>query len=117
MNAAAAAVELHHAIDQGEQREVAPLADILAGVELGADLADQNAAGETASPPKRLTPRRWALESRPFRLEPCPFLCAMESPTSPLGGPGRLCLCAVESYVATPPLAANQRPVTHHFYR
>src|SRR5262245_58547561 len=31
----------------------------------------------TDSPPKRFTPRRCALESRPFRLEPTPFLCAI----------------------------------------
>src|SRR5664280_1250985 len=31
----------------------------------------------TTCPPYRLTPRRWALESRPFRLEDAPFLCAM----------------------------------------
>src|SRR5579863_7077849 len=27
----------------------------------------------TRSPPKRFTPRRWALESRPLRVEPAPF--------------------------------------------
>src|ERR1700693_4783170 len=27
----------------------------------------------TGSPPKRLMPRRWAFESRPFRVEPAPF--------------------------------------------
>src|SRR5579862_9155714 len=31
----------------------------------------------TAWPAKTLTPRRWALESRPLRLEPRPFLCAI----------------------------------------
>src|ERR1700743_3050900 len=30
-------------------------------------------------PPKRLTPSRWALESRPLRLEDAPFLCAMSA--------------------------------------
>src|SRR3954453_14823628 len=33
----------------------------------------------TTWPPKRLTPRRWALESRPFRDDEAPFLCAMSS--------------------------------------
>src|SRR5579864_3282425 len=33
----------------------------------------------TSSPPKRLTPRCCGLESRPLRLEPCPFFCAMSS--------------------------------------
>src|SRR4029079_7581743 len=31
----------------------------------------------TRSPPNALTPRRCACESRPLRVEPCPFLCAM----------------------------------------
>src|SRR4051812_11110614 len=31
----------------------------------------------TSWPPKRLTPRRCALESRPLRLDDAPFLCAM----------------------------------------
>src|SRR3954452_14318858 len=33
----------------------------------------------TTWPPKRLTPRRWALESRPLRDDEAPFLCAMSS--------------------------------------
>src|SRR5215208_5705054 len=33
----------------------------------------------TSWPPKRLTPRRWALESRPLRDDEAPFLCAMSS--------------------------------------
>src|SRR4051794_10867861 len=35
----------------------------------------------TSSPAKTFTPRRFALESRPLRLEPRPFLCAMASGT------------------------------------
>src|SRR3954451_15875878 len=31
----------------------------------------------TCWPPNRFTPSRWALESRPFRLEDAPFLCAI----------------------------------------
>src|SRR3984957_2054745 len=31
----------------------------------------------TCWPTKRLTPRRWALESRPLRLDDAPFLCAI----------------------------------------
>ena len=45
MNAAAAAIELHKAVDQCEEGEVGALADALAGVVLGAALADQYAAG------------------------------------------------------------------------
>src|SRR3954452_18627928 len=33
----------------------------------------------TTWPPKRLKPRRWALESRPLRDDEAPFLCAMSS--------------------------------------
>src|SRR3712207_202850 len=33
----------------------------------------------TTWPPKRLTPRRWAFESRPLREDDAPFLCAMSS--------------------------------------
>src|SRR6478736_1682433 len=39
----------------------------------------------TTWPPKRFTPRRWAFESRPLRVELAPFLCAMSvSPCGPL---------------------------------
>src|SRR3954454_8349197 len=31
----------------------------------------------TTWPPKRLTPSRWALESRPLREDEAPFLCAI----------------------------------------
>src|ERR1039458_4698258 len=41
----------------------------------------------TTWPPNRLTPSRWALESRPFRLEDAPFLCAI-SALLPRAGPG-----------------------------
>ena len=34
----------------------------------------------TSWPPNRLTPSRCELESRPFRVEDAPFLCAMSSP-------------------------------------
>src|SRR6476469_7270971 len=43
----------------------------------------------TTWPPKRLTPRRWAFESRPLREELAPFLCAMTNllSCSESGGP------------------------------
>src|ERR1700759_4733836 len=34
----------------------------------------------TTWPPNRFTPRRWALESRPLRVDDAPFLCAMTRP-------------------------------------
>src|ERR1035438_1313081 len=36
--------------------------------------------------PNRLTPRRWALESRPLRLDDAPFLCATSAPLPPRCG-------------------------------
>src|ERR1700693_2835884 len=47
----------------------------------------------TSWPPNRLTPRRCELESRPLREEPCPFLCAMDSPggSGDRKGPRLLC--------------------------
>src|ERR1700744_1517498 len=36
----------------------------------------------TVSPPKRLTPSRWAFESRAFLEDPSPFLCATDVPLS-----------------------------------
>ena len=45
VHAATFAVELHFAIDQREQRVVLAAADALAGVDLGAELADQDVAG------------------------------------------------------------------------
>ena len=43
--AAFALAELDRAVDQGEQRVVATLTDVPAGVELGAALADDDRAG------------------------------------------------------------------------
>src|SRR5690606_14201293 len=36
----------------------------------------------TRSPPNFFTPRRCALESRPLRVEPPPFLCAISLPSA-----------------------------------
>src|SRR3954469_16311735 len=41
---------------------------------------------DTVWPAKTFTPRRLALESRPLRLEPSPFLCAMSSGSLPDAG-------------------------------
>lgn len=58
-----------------------------AGMDHGAELTDKDIAGENGCPPKRFTPRRCALLSRPLRELPPAFLCAMRgSPyTSGLG--------------------------------
>src|SRR4051812_28608503 len=39
----------------------------------------------TRSPPYFFTPRRWALESRPLRVDPPPFLCAIAASPSAEG--------------------------------
>src|SRR6202000_1565322 len=45
----------------------------------------------TTWPPKRLTPSRWALESRPLRELDAPFLCAIvDQLPDLLGDPGDL---------------------------
>jgi hypothetical protein len=74
---AAFAIELHHPVDQRKKRVVRALPDAAARVKPRADLTDQNVSGPDFLAAKFLTPRRWPFESRPFRLEPCPFLCAM----------------------------------------
>ena len=54
-----------------------PRADVLAGVEAGAALAHDDRAGGDGVPSYTFTPRRWALESRPFRVEPPPLVFDM----------------------------------------
>jgi hypothetical protein len=56
---------------------VAANADIRAGVELRAALADDDRTGRITWPPKILTPSIFGCESRPFRVEPPPFFCAI----------------------------------------
>ena len=73
----AAGAEFDSARGQGEQGVVAATAYAGARVEVGATLADDDLPAETTWPPKRLTPRYWALESRPLRVELAPFLCAI----------------------------------------
>ena len=46
-------------------------------VDPGPALAHDVAPAETVSPPNTFTPSRFEVESRPFRDEPPPFLCAM----------------------------------------
>lgn len=52
-------------------------ADVVARVEVGATLANDDVAGHDASPPNFFTPRYCGLESRPLRELDAPFLCAM----------------------------------------
>src|SRR5215208_1900329 len=57
----------------------------------------------TCCPPKRLTPSRWALESRPFRLDDAPFLCAIL--TASAFDPGDLHLGITLTVALTLPVA------------
>ncbi len=56
VNAAAAAVELHMAVDERKERIVAALADPLAGVKYGAYLADEDVPGANLFPAEALHP-------------------------------------------------------------
>ena len=56
-------LELHRAVNLGKQRVVTTHADVFAGRELRTALTNNDTAG--------------AWESRPLRVEPPPFLCAI----------------------------------------
>jgi hypothetical protein len=56
---------------------VAAHADVGAGVELGAALAHDDRTGRHVWPPNTFTPSIFGFESRPLRVEPPPFFCAM----------------------------------------
>ncbi len=66
--------ELHGAGGARVERVVLADADAFAGLEAGAALAHDDLAAGHGLPANVLTPRRWAFESRPLRLEPSPFL-------------------------------------------
>ena len=67
----------HFAIDQCEQRVVFADADVGAGMELGTALAHDDRTGRDLLAAEHLTPSILGWESRPFRVEPPPFFCAM----------------------------------------
>ena len=70
--------ELHLALGQGEQRVVAAAADVLARVDAGAALADDDRAGGARRCRRSaFTPRRLLWESRPLRVEPPPLVFDM----------------------------------------
>ena len=79
--AAALGAELDRTRDEREQRVVAATADAVAGVEVGAALADDDLAGVDDLAAEALDAEALALESRPLRVEDAPFLCAMSVPT------------------------------------
>jgi hypothetical protein len=75
------------AVDEREQGVVTTAADVVAGWILVPRWRTMMPPARTTSPPYFLTPRRFALESRPLLDEPPPFLCAMVVPF--VGAPAR----------------------------
>ena len=66
-------------VGQGKQGVILAATNIDAWHNGGATLADQNGTSRYAFTAVGLTPRRLELESRPLRVEPVPFLWAMEN--------------------------------------
>ena len=66
--------ELHRAVDEREQRVVAADADVLPGWNLVPRWRTMIVPAWILLPPNTFTPRRWALESRPLRVEPPPLV-------------------------------------------
>ena len=89
---AAVAIEPHVAVHQGEEGVVSAAADAAAGVKPRAHLADQDAPCLDELAAESLDAPPLPAESRPLRLEPCPFLCAMSSflTTSEVGSTHRI---------------------------
>ena len=67
-------LKLDAAILQGKQGIVLADAHVGAGMDVGAALTDQDVAGQNELTVARLTPDAGAMESRPFRVEPTPFM-------------------------------------------
>ena len=70
-------LELHDTVRLREQGVVAAAADVDAGMELGAALADEDVAGQHVLAAELLDAKRFDSESRPLRVLPPAFLCAM----------------------------------------
>jgi hypothetical protein len=64
----------HFAVNRGKQGIIFSLANVRAGVNTRTALAHQDIPGEDDLTGKLLNAQRWALLSRPLRLEPPPFL-------------------------------------------
>ena len=70
-------LKLDAAVLQGKQGIVLADAHVGAGMDVGAALTDQNVAGQNELPVAPLDAQTLEpSESRPFRVEPTPFLCA-----------------------------------------
>ena len=71
---AALTLKLDVAVDESKQSVVGAAAHILTGMDVGSALLHQNVAGQHELSVGALTPRRLDSESRPFLVEPIPFL-------------------------------------------
>ncbi len=78
--AACALGELQRTFAESEQRVVLAATDVVAGMEVSTTLTDDDLARTDLLASKHLQPRRLAWESRPLRIEPRPFLCAISIP-------------------------------------
>lgn len=67
-------LKTHGTVNQSKEGIVASTADICARMNLRAALTNQNITGRDKLTVLRLTPRRFDSESRPFFVEPTPFL-------------------------------------------
>ena len=76
---AAAGLEADGAVDQGVEGVVASDADVPALLVLRTALTNEDRAGGDLLATEALDAAELGLESRPLRVEPCPFLCAMGS--------------------------------------
>jgi len=70
-------VETDHTVYEGIEGVIPRQRYIAPGLPARAVLAEMIVPPRTAWPPNTFTPSRWELLSRPFRLEPWPFLCAI----------------------------------------
>ncbi len=81
VDAATFLIEEDSSADQSKQCVVAAHSDVLAGVPFRAVLTDQNVAGNDNLTPNFFTPSRFALESRPLRLDLVPSYVPCEYPS------------------------------------
>ena len=72
--------EVDATVAQSEQRVVLATTDVFAGMELRAALTNDDLARLDLLTGEHLHAQSFCVESRPLRVEPRPFLCAMSFP-------------------------------------
>ena len=78
VHAASFLVELHAAVDEGEERVVTTDADAETWMHLRSALADEDVTSDDGLATELFHAEALAAESRPFLTEPCPFLWAIK---------------------------------------